>query len=240
MDSLQLKPARRAAGSVRLPGSKSISNRVLLLAALAEGTTVIHDLLDSDDTEVMRSALRELGCGVESRSGKLDVTGLGGRLVRRSAQLFLGNAGTAMRPLAAALAVLAASQSGRFELDGTARMRERPIGDLVDALRRIGCSVDYLGAEGYPPLRRRQRLVCGVAAFICQPLRASDALRISASSASVLAVLMTCSIASRAWRKRCVCFRISSRFAIRMSRHIVGLLAAMRVKSRNPGPPSER
>jgi 3-phosphoshikimate 1-carboxyvinyltransferase len=150
---LDLPPLARAAGTVRLPGSKSISNRVLLLAALAEGTTVIHDLLDSDDTEVMRSALRELGCGVESRGGKLDVTGLGGRLVRRSAQLFLGNAGTAMRPLAAALAVLAARQGGRFELDGTARMRERPIGDLVDALRRIGCSVDYLGAEGYPPLR---------------------------------------------------------------------------------------
>jgi 3-phosphoshikimate 1-carboxyvinyltransferase len=166
---LDLPPLARAAGTIRLPGSKSISNRVLLLAALAEGTTVIHDLLDSDDTEVMRSALRQLGCSVEPRGPALQVTGLGGRLVNRSANLFLGNAGTAMRPLTATLAVLAAGQGGRFELDGVARMRERPIGDLVDALRRLGCPIDYLGAEGYPPLR------LGVASA---PLDAASPIRV--------------------------------------------------------------
>ncbi len=151
---LDLPPLASAAGTVRLPGSKSISNRVLLLAGLAAGTTEVHDLLDSDDTRVMLAALRALGCGVEERAdGVLRVTGLGGRLARREAALFLGNAGTAMRPLSAALAVLAATQGGRFELSGIPRMHERPIGDLVDALRQLGCTIDYLGNEGYPPLR---------------------------------------------------------------------------------------
>jgi 3-phosphoshikimate 1-carboxyvinyltransferase len=150
---LDLPPLAAAAGSVRLPGSKSISNRVLLLAGLAAGTTEVHDLLDSDDTRVMLDALRTLGCGLESRAGVLHVTGLGGQLARRDAQLFLGNAGTAMRPLTAALAVLAATQGGRFELSGVPRMHERPIRDLVDALRQLGCPIDYLGNDGYPPLR---------------------------------------------------------------------------------------
>jgi 3-phosphoshikimate 1-carboxyvinyltransferase len=132
---LDLPPLLRAAGTVRLPGSKSISNRVLLLAGLASGTTVVRDLLDSDDTRVMLAALRTLGCGVDERGEAVRITGLGGRLDRRDAELFLGNAGTAMRPLAAALAVLAATQGGRFRLAGVARMHERPIGDLVDALR---------------------------------------------------------------------------------------------------------
>lgn len=149
---LDLPPLRSAAGTVRLPGSKSISNRVLLLAGLSEGSTLIHDLLDSDDTRVMIAALRQLGCEVEPAGDALRVTGLGGRLRTREAKLFLGNAGTAMRPLAAALALLAGLQGGRFELGGVARMHERPIGDLVAALRGIGCLVDYLGAEGYPPL----------------------------------------------------------------------------------------
>jgi 3-phosphoshikimate 1-carboxyvinyltransferase len=150
---LDLPPLRTAAGTVRLPGSKSISNRVLLLAGLAAGTTEVHDLLDSDDTQVMIAALRELGCTIEGDKRALRVTGLGGRLKAREARLFLGNAGTAMRPLTAALAVLAATQDGRFELSGIARMHERPIGDLVDALRQLGCAIDYLGTEGYPPLR---------------------------------------------------------------------------------------
>jgi 3-phosphoshikimate 1-carboxyvinyltransferase len=150
---LDLPPLLRADGSVRLPGSKSISNRVLLLAGLAAGTTVIHDLLDSDDTRVMLGALRELGCQVEPRGDTLAITGLGGRLDNRDAKLFLGNAGTAMRPLAAALAVLTAVQGGRFDLSGVPRMHERPIGDLVDALRQLGCRIDYLGTDGFPPLR---------------------------------------------------------------------------------------
>ncbi|MEP7058511.1 MAG: bifunctional 3-phosphoshikimate 1-carboxyvinyltransferase/cytidylate kinase [Caldimonas sp.] len=152
---IDLPPFRRAGGSVRLPGSKSISNRVLLLAALATGTTLVRDPLDSDDTRVMLAALRRLGCAIDSNGGDLRVSGLGGRLATRDASLFLGNAGTAMRPLTAALAVLAATDGGRFEIAGVARMHERPIGDLVDALRRLGCAIDYLGAEGYPPLRLR-------------------------------------------------------------------------------------
>jgi 3-phosphoshikimate 1-carboxyvinyltransferase len=150
---LDLPPLRAAQGTVRLPGSKSISNRVLLLAGLSEGTTVVHDLLDSDDTSVMLDALRTLGCGVQADGDRWRITGLGGRLSTRSASLFLGNAGTAMRPLTAALAVLAATQGGDFEVKGIPRMHERPIGDLVDALRQLGCPVTYLGNEGYPPLR---------------------------------------------------------------------------------------
>ncbi len=150
---LDLPPLRAVSGRVRLPGSKSISNRVLLLAGLSAGTTRVHDLLDSDDTRVMLDALRALGCTLDRQhDGALAVTGLGGRLAVHDAALFLGNAGTAMRPLAAALAVLAALQGGRFTLSGVPRMHERPIGDLVDALRQLGCAVDYLGQPGYPPL----------------------------------------------------------------------------------------
>ncbi|MDH4393344.1 MAG: bifunctional 3-phosphoshikimate 1-carboxyvinyltransferase/cytidylate kinase [Aquabacterium sp.] len=153
LSHIDLPPLRGAAGSVRLPGSKSISNRVLLLAGLSAGTTVVHDLLDSDDTRVMLAALQALGCTLDRRAdGALAVTGLGGQLRVFEAALFLGNAGTAMRPLTAALAVLAARQGGRFTLSGVPRMHERPIGDLVDALRQLGCGVDALGTPGYPPL----------------------------------------------------------------------------------------
>lgn len=151
---LDLPPLVGAAGSVQLPGSKSISNRVLLLAALSHGTTVLHDLLDSDDTRVMLDALHTLGCtitpGQVTPGQPLHITGLGGALpADAAATLFLGNAGTAMRPLTAALAVL----GGQFEMTGIARMYERPIGDLVDALRQLGCQIDYLGTPGYPPLK---------------------------------------------------------------------------------------
>ena len=155
--ALDLPPLRCVSGSVRLPGSKSISNRVLLLAGLAEGDTALHNLLDSDDTRVMLAALQQLGCSVRRQgSGDAAVThigGLGGTLRVHAAQLFLGNAGTAMRPLAATLAVLATLQGGRFELSGVPRMHERPIGDLVDALRLLGCSVTEVGTAGFPPLR---------------------------------------------------------------------------------------
>lgn len=145
---LDLPPLQGASGTVTLPGSKSISNRVLLLAAMSEGTTAIHDLLDSDDTRVMLIALRALGCKVREDGATVHITGLGGHLPNPAAKLFLGNAGTAMRPLTAALAVL----GGDFELSGVPRMHERPIGDLVDALRQLGCSIDYLGNDGFPPL----------------------------------------------------------------------------------------
>lgn len=150
---LDLPPLLKAGGTVRLPGSKSISNRVLLLAGLSSGITVVHDLLESDDTRVMLASLRELGCEIDSTGEALRIAGLGGRLKNRDAKLFLGNAGTAMRPLSAALAVMTATQGGRFDLSGVQRMHERPIGDLVDALRQLGCRIDYLGTEGYPPLR---------------------------------------------------------------------------------------
>ena len=146
-------PALRAVqGRVRLPGSKSISNRVLLLAALSEGATRVRGLLDSDDTRVMLQALAQLGCGVRRAEGQADevlIEGLGGRAPASPTRLFLGNAGTAMRPLTAALALL----GGEHELSGVARMHERPIGDLVAALRRLGCRIEELGRPGFPPLR---------------------------------------------------------------------------------------
>jgi 3-phosphoshikimate 1-carboxyvinyltransferase len=150
---LDLPPLLTADGTVRLPGSKSISNRVLLLAGLSEGTTVVHDLLASDDTRVMLEALRALGCELHQDGDTVHITGLAGQLSVRDADLFLGNAGTAMRPLTAALALLSATQGGVFTLSGIPRMHERPIGDLVDALRPLGCIVECTGQEGYPPLR---------------------------------------------------------------------------------------
>jgi 3-phosphoshikimate 1-carboxyvinyltransferase len=141
---LRLAPARRAAGTVRLPGSKSISNRVLLLAALAKGETEITGLLDADDTTVMRDALSRLG--VSFRDGR--ITGAGGAFPVRQADLFLGNAGTAIRPLTAALAFC----NGEYRLSGVPRMHERPIGDLVDALRGIGARIDYERTDGFPPI----------------------------------------------------------------------------------------
>src|SRR5688572_23697898 len=146
-DSLLLAPVRRAAGTVRLPGSKSISNRVLLLAALAEGETEIGGLLDADDTKVMREALSRLGISFKGEK----LVGAGGAFPVRKADLFLGNAGTAFRPLTAALAFC----NGEYRLYGVPRMHERPIGDLVDGLRGIGARIDYEAAEGFPPLRIR-------------------------------------------------------------------------------------
>jgi len=181
---LDLPPLEGAGGVVPLPGSKSISNRVLLLAALSQGRTRILDLLDSDDTRVMLDALRALGCGVVRDGPAVEVTGLGGAAPMSPARLFLGNAGTAMRPLAAALAVL----GGDFELGGVARMHERPIGDLVDALRQLGCDIGYLGNEGFPPLR------------IGRPLLKLDApirVRGDVSSQFLTALLLALPLAAR-------------------------------------------
>ena len=148
IESLDIPPLTGAHGTVHLPGSKSISNRVLLLAALSRGKTVVHDLLASDDTAVMLAALKQMGCSVEQAGQTAVIGGLGGKLLNRQGKLFMGNAGTAMRPLTAALALL----GGDYELSGVPRMHERPIGDLVDALRQLGCSIDYLGKDGFPPL----------------------------------------------------------------------------------------
>ena len=149
MGFLDLPPIARAAGTVKLPGSKSITNRVLLLAALASGTTLVRDPLEADDTSVMLNALRSLGIGWTTEvGGAIRVPGAGGPFYAREANLYLGNAGTVIRPLTASLALC----HGEYRLSGAPRMHHRPIGDLVDALRRLGASIDYLGEPGYPPL----------------------------------------------------------------------------------------
>ena len=151
MDYLDLGPYPHARGTVHLPGSKSISNRVLLLAALAEGETTISNLLDSDDTRVMLDALATLGVKYTRDGDRCVVQGTRGAFTAKTADLFLGNAGTAVRPLTAALAV----NGGDYRVHGVPRMHERPIGDLVDGLRQIGARIDYEANEGYPPLRIR-------------------------------------------------------------------------------------
>ncbi len=156
MNFLDLPAAKAASGVVRLPGSKSISNRILLLAALAEGDTEIRDVLASDDTGRMCDALEGLGVGI-ARGGDhhYRVRGVGGqgslRFPVAEADLFLGNAGTVFRPLTAVLALA----QGTYRLSGVPRMHERPIGDLVDALRQLGADIAYLGREGFPPLQIR-------------------------------------------------------------------------------------
>ncbi len=147
-EHIDLAAIARVGGTVKLPGSKSISNRFLLLAALAEGETTLHDVLDSDDTRRMLDALRALGVEVSRSGNTVAVRGAGGRFPAREADLFLGNAGTAFRPLTAVLAL----NGGEYRLSGVPRMHERPIGDLVDALRAMGAAIDYEGREGYPPL----------------------------------------------------------------------------------------
>lgn len=154
---IQLLPTKVARGEVILPGSKSISNRVLLLSALAQGSTRLHGLLDADDTRVMRMALERLGVQLHTHLSKsfdvqnevLIVAGGGGTFLQSQADLMMGNAGTAIRPLTAALAIL----GGEYHLHGVARMHERPIKDLVDGLLAIGARIDYLGQEGYPPIQ---------------------------------------------------------------------------------------
>ena len=149
MEFIDLPPMRKAAGTVRLPGSKSISNRVLLLAALAEGDTEVRDLLVSDDTERMRDALQALGVEVQTLGETtVGVHGAGGAFPCKKAELFLGNAGTAFRSLTAVLAL----SNGDYKLSGVARMHERPIADLVDALRELGADIEYAAQDGYPPL----------------------------------------------------------------------------------------
>jgi len=154
---IDLAPVAHVQGTVKLPGSKSISNRILLLAALSRGTTKIMDLLASDDTLVMLMALQQLGVKWEQVDGTQDyiVHGVDGVLPVHQADLFMGNAGTAIRPLTAALAVI----GGDYTLHGVARMHERPIGDLVDALNDVGMQIEYTGNAGYPPLHIRRGML---------------------------------------------------------------------------------
>ena len=152
MEFIDLPLQLSAQGVVRLPGSKSISNRVLLLAALANGETEVRDLLESDDTARMLEALAKLGVPVQALGANAyRVGGCGGAIPVKEAELFLGNAGTAFRSLTAVLALA----GGRYTLSGVARMHERPIGDLVDALREVGADIAYLGESGFPPLEIR-------------------------------------------------------------------------------------
>jgi 3-phosphoshikimate 1-carboxyvinyltransferase len=151
--ALLMSPTTSAKGEIQLPGSKSISNRVLLLSALAKGTTTLQGLLDADDTRVMRDALAKLGVPMKTYSKNneeiIEITGQDGKFPEISADLFMGNAGTAIRPLTAALAIL----GGEYHLHGVPRMHERPIADLVDGLQGIGAKIDYLGTTGYPPIQ---------------------------------------------------------------------------------------
>ncbi|MFB9142878.1 3-phosphoshikimate 1-carboxyvinyltransferase [Vibrio artabrorum] len=152
MESLTLQPIQKVSGEINLPGSKSVSNRALLLAALSTGTTRLTNLLDSDDIRHMLNALTQLGVHYQLSEDRTvcEVTGVGGVFSSDKAlDLFLGNAGTAMRPLAAALCL----GRGEYVLTGEPRMKERPIGHLVTALREAGADVEYLENENYPPLK---------------------------------------------------------------------------------------
>jgi 3-phosphoshikimate 1-carboxyvinyltransferase len=206
---------------VTLPGSKSISNRVLLLAALATGTTRVQALLDSDDTRVMLEALRVLGVRVESLGDNdYAVEGVSGAVPTRAAKLFMGNAGTAIRPLTATLAL----QNGDYELSGVPRMHERPIGDLVDGLRQIGARVDYLGAEGFPPLRIGQAAVT-----IDQPIKVRGdvssqfltalllSLPLASSSSGTIAVEVVGELISKPYVE--ITLNLLARFGIPIERH---------------------
>jgi 3-phosphoshikimate 1-carboxyvinyltransferase len=151
MNSITLPPISRIEGTLKLPGSKSLSNRALLLATLSKGCTTLHNLLDAEDVQHMLDALQSLGVSltrsVETPS-TLTLEGTGGHFPVRSAHCFLGNSGTSMRSLAAALCI----GQGDYILEGEPRMYERPIGDLIDGLKALGAEIDYLGQEGYPPL----------------------------------------------------------------------------------------
>ncbi len=215
---LALQPIARLSGTVALPGSKSLSNRALLLAALAEGETRIENLLDSEDTRVLLAALEQLGVAIrelEKGAGR-EVRGCGGPLPGGSHRLFLGNAGTAMRPLAA---VLSAGQ-GNYTLEGTPRMRDRPIGDLVEALRGLGARIDYGEREGFPPLR-----------IVAAGLRGGEAAMSGVTSSQFLtALMMAAPLATDTVRIR-IADRLVSRPYVDMT---IALMARFGVKVEQP------
>ena len=191
-ESIRLPAVKTKPAAVALPGSKSISNPSLLLAALSDNVCEIHSLLKSDDTDRMLDALAALGVKIEFLDGgRLKVHGTGRRFPNRSADLFLGNAGTAFRPLTAVLAVL----GGSYSLHGVPRMHERPIGDLVDALRIAGADVRYEGRENYPPLHINERTDSGVREI---PIRGD------VSSQFLTAILMALPLTGQAFEIRIV------------------------------------
>ncbi len=159
MDQLTLNPIKLVEGTIQLPGSKSLSNRILLLTALARGKTEVYNLLHSDDTSHMLDALKRLGVKMEVSADRTRcvIEGMGGPFREQVTDLYLGNAGTAIRPMCAALCF----GSGEFTLSGEPRMHERPIGDLVDALRQLGARIDYLQNDGYPPLKIHADRIAG-------------------------------------------------------------------------------
>ena len=154
VETLTVEPIKSLDGTVTLPGSKSLSNRCLLLAALSDGTTKVDNLLESDDIRYMLEALDQMEVPVERHEdGSVTVTGQDGPINSplgdgETCELFLGNAGTAMRPLAAALCM----GRGKFILDGVPRMRERPIADLIDGLQQLGADVTCVEETGCPPV----------------------------------------------------------------------------------------
>lgn len=146
----KLKAVQSVFGQVTLPGSKSITNRILLLSAIAKGETTIKHPLQSDDTHHMIEALKILQVDLtQKENGDILIQGAQGQFKNKSAEIFLGNAGTAFRPLTAALAF----SQGDYMLSGVPRMHERPIKDLVDALLQLNADITYLNEEGYPPLK---------------------------------------------------------------------------------------
>lgn len=163
MEKLTLLPIKQIEGEINLPGSKSLSNRALLLAALARGTTQVTNLLDSDDIRHMLNALKALGVNYQLSEDKrvCTIEGIGGAFQWQDGlSLFLGNAGTAMRPLTAALC-LKGKAPAEVVLTGEPRMKERPIKHLVDALQQAGADVQYLENEGYPPIAIRNSGIRG-------------------------------------------------------------------------------
>lgn len=233
-DRLVLQPIRRLEGTVALPGSKSLSNRALLLAALARGETRVEHALDSDDTRVMVAALRQLGVGIagELAEGTLRVAGCGGPLPGGEHTLFLGNAGTAMRPLAA---VLAGSQ-GRYTLEGVPRMHERPIGDLVDGLRALGAQVEYRGRDGYPPLLIAGRGLAGGLARI-SGTTSSQFLSALLMAAPLAAADVTVEIADRlvSWPYVRMTVALMERFGVTVEAEPPRFRAAAGQTYRSPG-----
>jgi 3-phosphoshikimate 1-carboxyvinyltransferase len=181
---LDLAPIRAARGEMRLPGSKSVSIRALLLAALSEGETTLTGLLDSDDTRVMREALKSCGVPLENLGeAGWRVRGAAG-FPRREADIFVGNSGLSIRTLVAVLAFM----DGRYRLSGVPRMHERPIGDLVDALRPLGARIGYLQQDGFPPL-----LIEPAQARTAQPVR----VRGDASSQFLTGILQSAPLLTR-------------------------------------------
>ena len=227
IEHLDVGPYQRAAGVIALPGSKSISNRTLLLAALAGEVTTVKGLLDSDDTAVMITALRHLGAHVlatKASEGEFSIDGTRAFSVSE-ADIFLGNAGTAFRPLTAALALLAAPGSC-FRLSGVPRMHQRPIGDLVEALRQLGADIRYLGASGFPPLEIR---ACH------QTMRGLAQVRGDVSSQFLSALLLSMPILTARTGNACtvevvgdliskpyvdITLNLMSRFGVEVERHV--------------------